>query len=305
MKWSFSMKKPPALSDVEDIASQITAFTNVASFPESLDAAILKYREGVEIFASEVLHSEDSAKLLEKIREHFGTEVRMTLLKIFRRCVSPVCDTEMTKKVRTIPTSRIVENFGSTFKSIDVLKAQFKLPMDEARVVSLCSLLAESDGRGQSGYALTSQFFDWFNAQECYADLEALGPRGAGRDIELNTLLSDFPLGYPCDLVICDRKTREIQAVGFARYDATRGGSQSDDRTGGNANKVQKALKYQQETGKSFRLIFLSDGPGLLHRDTLEESMQLDGQMDGAVRVTTLKLAPSRLTPAWLKGLPE
>lgn len=300
------MPAPAHFSAVPDLAKQITTFSTTATFPEALDTAILDYREDIEAFATIVAASADTGDLLRRIRETpMAADNRMSLLKLFRRCVSPVCDTEMTKKIKKIPTAQIIEGFGDTFKSIDVLKAQFKMPLTEAHVVALSLLLAENDNRGQSGYALTGAFFDWFNAQGHLSPLEALGPRGAGRDIELNTLLPDFPLGYPCDLIIRAKGDSSIKAVGFARYDSTRGGSQSDDRTGGNANKVDKAREYQREKGTSFRLLFLSDGPGLLHGDTLEESCRLDGMLDGAVRVTTLKLAPSRVTLPWLMGNAE
>ena len=300
------MTAPVNFSAIPDLAKYITTFSTTATFPEALDTAILDYRNDIETFATLVANSTNSGDLLRRIREtSMKPDDRMSLLKLFRRCVSPVCDTEMTKKIQKIPTAQIIDSFGHTFKSIDVLKAQFQLPLAEPHIVALSLVLAENDNRGQSGYALTGAFFDWFNAQEHLSPLEALGPRGAGRDIELNTLLPDFPLGYPCDLIIRAKGDASIKAAGFARYDSTRGGSQSDDRTGGNANKVDKAREYQRQKGTPFRLLFLSDGPGLLHGDTLEESRRLDGMLNGAVRVTTLKLAPSRVTLPWLMGVPE
>jgi hypothetical protein len=126
------------------------------------------------------------------------------------------------------------------------------------------------------------------------------GPRGAGRDIELNTIFPDFEGQYPCDFVIRKADTSEVLAVGFARYDSTRGGAQSDDRTGGNSYKVAKAKEYCDKTGDIIRLVFLADGPGLAHNDTWFESCELDGAWNGNVRVTTLKLADDRITHEWL-----
>ena len=93
-----------------------------------------------------------------------------------------------------------------------------------------------------------------------------------------------------------------VVAVGFARYDSTRGGAQSDDRTGGNANKVEKARHYCDERGVDFKIIFLADGPDLLHSDTLSEAKELDDQWNGRVRVVTLKLAPDRITEEWFES---
>lgn len=47
-----------------------------------------------------------------------------------------------------------------------------------------------------------------------------------------------------------------LLAVGFARYDSTRGGAQSDDRTGGNSNKVDKIKRYCEKSNKKLKIIF-------------------------------------------------
>jgi hypothetical protein len=297
---------PPALKDLASPEKAITTFSSALMFPESLDAGEAVYGEAIHEFATLVSKSATSEALLRAIRDSsYRAKARMSLLKIFRRCVSPVCDTERAKKVATVTTDSIIESCGNTFKSIDVLKAQFKEPLSREVVFSLSVLLAENDSRGQSGYALTAAFFDWFPAQPQFKGLTVRGPRGAGSDIQLSTLIPEFDTNYPCDVVITDEGDK-VLAVGFARYDATRGGSQSDDRTGGNSNKVDKArIYFEKEGGRPFRLLFLSDGPGLLHGDTWREACALDGALNGAVRVTTLKLAPDRVTAEWLKGQPE
>ena len=48
----------------------------------------------------------------------------MSLLKMFRRCVAPVLDTEATKKLKN-STLSFVDNYGSTFKPIEILQKQF------------------------------------------------------------------------------------------------------------------------------------------------------------------------------------
>lgn len=154
--------------------------------------------------------------------------------------------------------------------------------------MSLSCLLAEYDKRGASGYQLTDLLFD--ELERLYPNIEVLGPRGAGKDIELNTVYPSFMGGrFPCDFVIRDKQSNKILAVGFSRYDSTRGGAQSDDRTGGNAQKVSKLREHCIATGEIIKVLFVSDGPGLAHRDTWEETLSLDESWDDNVRVTTLK----------------
>jgi len=163
----------------------------------------------------------------------------------------------------------------------------------------LAVLIGEYDNRGQVGYSLTGLFFGWFEDKfENVLTIE--GPRGAGRDVELSTVLQGFVGDYPCDFVIRKAKTKEVLAIGFARYDATRGGAQSDDRTGGNSYKVAKAKEYCARSGDKIRILFLADGPGLAHGDTWKAARDLDGEWDGNVRVTTLKLADAVVTEDWL-----
>lgn len=284
---------------IQDVNEIITAIDTTLRFPESLNAQVNTYAGHVDLFISLVGESTSSADLLFKIRsEYFDSKTRMSMLKLFRRCVSPVLDTESTKKIRKVTTDSLVRNFGHTFKPIELLKQQF-FSIPNGYKYALCALLGEYDTRGSLGYELTAIFFDWFN-QKFSHEMTIEGPRGAGRDIELNTLFAEFEGQYPCDFVIRQRNTNEALAIGFARYDSTRGGAQSDDRTGGNSYKVMKAKEFCERTGDSIRIIFLSDGPGLSHGDTWEETCNLDGSWRDNVRVTTLKTANLRITREWL-----
>lgn len=287
------------MRNVRDVDSIITAIDNAIRFPETLDNQINIYYSQVELFREYIRLSSSSAELLNRIRaDKLDSKIRMSLLKLFRRCVSPVLDTEKTKKIRSVSTDSLVLNYGHTFKPIELLKKQFS-EMSNDYKSALCALLGEYDTRGSSGYALTGIFFDWFN-DKFSREMIIEGPRGAGRDIELNTLFSEFEGQYPCDFVIRNKNTQEALAIGFARYDSTRGGAQSDDRTGGNAHKVLKAKQFCEKTNDSIRIIFLSDGPGLSHGDTWEETCALDGSWLDHVRVTTLKTADLRITRDWL-----
>lgn len=289
------------LRTISDLSKIITPIDSTVRFPEILNLLIDKYDNAIDVFCQLVNESESSAEVLDKIRtKERNADERMALLKMFRRCVSPVLDTETTKKIKKIKTDTLVETYGDTFKPISKLKAQFaNLPKEYK--YALAALIGEYDTRGQLGYQLTGAFFDWFESH--FAGQYTIeGPRGAGRDIELSELYPDYQGSYPCDFVVRRQSDEEVLAIGFARYDSTRGGAQSDDRTGGNANKVDKAKAFDQLTPTRLKLIFLSDGPGLMHGDTWEEACVLDGQWDGRVRVVTLKLADKRITPDWLEN---
>lgn len=291
---------PWTLLDVQDPHACITAIDEAIRFPESLDILLTRYREHVETFCGLVAGSASSAELLASIRsKQFTGKRRGALLKMFRRAVAPVVDTEMAKKVDKTSTETIVRNYGHTFKEIGLLKRQFQALTDDNKA-ALAALVGEYDSRGQAGCSLTGMFFEWFEDKfEKVLTIE--GPRGAGRDVELSSILHGYVGNFPCDFVI--RKataSKEVLAIGFARYDATRGGAQSDDRTSGNSHKVMQAKDYCAKSGDRLRILFLADGPGLAHADTWEAAVKLDGDWDGNVRVTTMKLADSRVTKEWL-----
>lgn len=287
------------LQNISDPSSIITPIDAAIRFPEILSICNQKYHEDIKLFKFLVNISSSSSELLKNIRsQQINKDSRMSLLKIFRRSVSPVLDTEMSKKIRTVSTEFLISSVGHTFKSIDILKDQFN-QLSQDQESALAALIGEYDNRGKLGYILTGMFFDWF--EETHDEHFIIeGPRGAGPDIELSSILSNFNDSYPCDFIIREKKSKILRAVGFARYDSTRGGAQSDDRTGGNSDKVHKAINYEKRTGKSFKIIFLSDGPGLIHRDTWAESCNLDGLWNGNVRVSTLKTAPQRINTEWL-----
>lgn len=287
------------LAGISDLQSIITPIDASIRFPEILAACQTKYAADIAEFKTLIATAATSADLLKEIRsKKFTATQRMSLLKMFRRAVSPVLDTEMAKKV-SVPSESLIVSLGHTFKPMALLKEQFaRLTPDQE--AALAALIGEYDTRGQLGYLLTGLFFDWF--QEKFKGVFTIeGPRGAGRDVELSSIFPAFKGSYPCDFVIRSRADpTKVLAVGFARYDSTRGGAQSDDRTGGNADKVSKAKEFFRETGSKFRILFLSDGPGMAHKDTWAEACQLDGAWEGNVRVITLKTADLRITPEWL-----
>lgn len=292
---------PSFLANISDPHAVITPIESGLRFPEIMSVMRAKYEGSIREFAQLVITSASSAELLERIRNpQIPGNRRMSLLKLFRRCVAGVLDTEMTKKITTVSTRSLVENYGSTFKPISKLKKQFR-NLDDVFISVLAVAIGEYDNRGQQGYVLTGQFFDWFEAKFA-GKLIIEGPRGAGRDVELCSVIPAFPGSCPCDFVIRDNSNLSVIAVGFARYDSTRGGAQSDDRTGGNSAKVYMIRDYCVPPILPLRIVFLAEGPGLAHRDTWSEAVKLDGSWNDNVRVTTLKLAERRITLKWLRG---
>jgi hypothetical protein len=262
-----------------------------------------KYEASIKEFAQLVAASSDSADLLHRIRiPSIPGPKRVTYLKLFRRCVAGVVDTEMSRKINKVSTASLVTNYGSYFKPISILKQQFAA-LDAETVSALAVTIGEYDNRGQQGYALTGQFFDWFEAK-FNKQLKIEGPRGAGKDIELSSVIPTFTGSCPCDFVIWNYGKSEVIAVGFARYDSTRGGAQSDDRTGGNSAKVYMIKAFCKPPMKALRIFFLADGPGLAHGDTWSEAVKLDSGWNDNVRVATLKLVDQRITLGWLRGGP-
>lgn len=260
-----------------------------------------KYQLDIDLFQQLITTSTSSADLLARIRSKaIPADQRISLLKMFRRCVSPVVDTEASKKINTVSTASLVANYGAGFKDIRLLQQQFA-EFSQDRRAALAVLIGEYDSRGQLGYQLTDAFFSWFERQY-FGRLTIEGPRGAGRDVELSSLFPAFQGAFPCDFAIRRADDRRIVCIGFARYDSTRGGAQSDDRTGGNMNKVDKANAFMALTGERFRILFVSDGPGLAHGDTWEEACLLDGHSRDNVRVSTLKTAETRVAYNWLLG---
>ncbi|HGY1814004.1 TPA: hypothetical protein ACNVO3_004714, partial [Citrobacter braakii] len=79
----------------------ITPIDLATRFPEVLDISISRYNTEIDLFRQLANNSSSSHELLKYIRESgFNAKQRMTLLKIFRRCVCPIVDTEMAKKLK-------------------------------------------------------------------------------------------------------------------------------------------------------------------------------------------------------------
>lgn len=221
--------------------------------------------------------------------------MRIQLSRVFRKYVSPETPVEMLKKKSK--EKKIIQQFGAGFRPIaEVQKAFSSRPVpDEA----LCALLWEYKDRGKKGYDLTERLFQILRTH--LPNLEIVGPVRAGRDVLLGSVFADYPNpDRPVDFLI--REGKQVLAVGLARYDSDRGGSQEDDRTGQYREVAQEVISYAKSKSLNIKVIFVNDGPGLLLGTMWKDYAKLEQSGNGRVKVVTLRMIPKRITMAWLKS---
>lgn len=280
----------PAASD------WITIF-DTEFYPDTLAAALARYGPVLTAFEDLAADAADSADLLRTIQRQ-PKEVRGQLLRVFRKYVSPDTSVEMLKRVRR--TEEAINNFGDRFRPIeDVRRLIGARPSpDEA----LIAVLAEYGERGKKGYELTEAFFLWFEAEFGPTGWTVEGPLGAGRDIELKDVIAGYPTRTPVDFIVRDPQG-EARVVGFARYDSDRGGSQEDDRVGGNERRLREILRFAADAGSDIRVVFLNDGPGLLLGSMWADYAAIERGGEGKALVTTLKMAQAgRFSVDWIES---
>ncbi len=222
--------------------------------------------------------------------------MRIQLCRVFKRYVSPATPVELLKKKSQ--AADIVAQSGSNFRPIQEVQAAFMLRPKPDEV--LCALLWEYKDRGTKGYDLTERFFDLFQAR--FPTLSIAGPKRSGRDVLLGNIFPDYPKpDRPVDFIIYDTDGQTVLAIGLARYDSDRGGSQEGDRTGGYRDCVAEVRAYAVQRGLTkLKLVFLNDGPGLLLGLMWDRYAGIDESYSGLVRVMTLRMVPERLTYDWL-----
>ncbi len=264
-------------------------------YPDILAHACLLYTPILQKFGMLIRTSESSDRLFLQISEVKESWMRIQLLRVFKRYVSPGMPVEMTKK--KTKARQFVEQYKNTFRPIqEVHQAFASRPIPDE---PLCALLWEYKSRGQKGYDLTERFFDLFRSH--FPVLPMTGPERAGRDIRLGDILPHYPNPKrPVDFIIHSEDKKSILAIGFARYDSDRGGAQEDDRTGGYHNCVQEILSYAEQQNMSTKVIFLNDGPGLLLGSMWDDYAHLEDYGMGRVIVITLRMVPVRITHDWL-----
>jgi hypothetical protein len=262
-------------------------------YPDSLDEAKILYENVLLRFTEVVEQAQSSANLLEIITKE-PDPLRIQLLRVFRRYVSPDTSVEMTKRKTKIPD--IIKDFGYRFRPIEQVKQNLQSrPIPDE---TLMAILLEQSTRGQKGYDLTESFFLWFN-KVFNKDYLIRGPVRAGRDVMLNEVLDNWQYKTPADMLI-SRLDGTPLVVGFARYDSDRGGSQEDDRTGGNRDKITEILGYAKIYNLPLKVLMLNDGPGLLLGSMWNDYANLEQYGQGRVMVCTLKMLEERFTQSWL-----
>lgn len=277
----------------KDAPNQIT-MANGEFYPDILVEACELYKPVLVYFGQLVKTSETSIRLLEEITNLKEAWMRIQLLRVFRKYVSPDTPVEMLKKKSIIPM--VCKQYSKDFRTIDRVQAAFNsrpLP-DEA----LCAVLWEYKDRGQKGYNLTEKFFSMFRQK--FSKLVIEGPERAGADVQLKSVFEDYPNpSRPVDFVVRDNKGNVV-AIGLARYDSDRGGAQEDDRTGGYMNCAKEILAYTTSKGLNTKVIFLNDGPGLLLGSMWDDYSKLEQVNPNRVMVITLRMLTTRLTEKWL-----
>ena len=284
-----------SFAEYKNEAANWITMANGEFYPDILSDACELYKPVLVEFGRLVKTSPSSEKLLEAISSITKeTWMRIQLLRVFRKYVSPDTSVEMLKKKSMIPM--VCKKFGKDFRTIDLVQKKFmSRPMpDEA----LCAILWEYKDRGQKGYSLTEHFFEMF--RERFQGYTIEGPERAGADVQLKNVFADYPNPTrPVDFVIKNTKN-EVIAIGLARYDSDRGGAQEDDRTGGYNNCAKEILTYTQSKGLNTKVIFLNDGPGLLLGSMWDDYSKLESIDPDRVLVITLRMFKSRLTKTWL-----
>lgn len=266
-------------------------------YPDILVDACKLYGPVIEVFSQILKKSESSSALFMNISKLPNEWLRIQLCRIFRKYVSPETPVEMLKKAKRAPQT--CNEFKKTFRPINIVQKNFdERPIpDEA----LCALLWEYKNRGKKGYDLTEKFFNIINNK--FPELLIWGPKRAGADIQAPTIFPNYPHdSRPLDFIISSKDKATIYAVGFARYDGDRGGSQEDDRTGGYKNGSDELLNYFHSNNLNIKIIFLNDGPGLLLGSMWEDYSKIEERHQNEVMVMTLRMIDERLTDEWLRG---
>lgn len=265
-------------------------------YPDILPDACRLYEPVLVEFGLLLKSAHSSTDLFTSVMNIQNQWMRTQLCRVFKKYVSPQTPVEMLKRKSDAP--KICKQFGEAFRNVVEVQQKFTArPMpDEA----LCAVLWEYKDRGKKGYDLTERVFDVLRSQ--HAGLIVIGPERAGKDVLLGEVFKDYPKpDRPVDFVIYDKK--KVLAIGLARYDSDRGGSQEDDRTGQYREVAQEIFGYtDSHKMPHVKIIYVNDGPGLLLGSMWDDYSYIEDQWPGRVKVVTLRMLPARVTFAWLRS---
>lgn len=264
-------------------------------YPDILPLACELYKPVLVIFGRLLEAAHSSTDLFMSVAAIPEQWMRVQLARVFRKYVSPETPVEMLKKKSA--ASAICAQFGAGFRVVTEVQRRFKerpIP-DEA----LCALLWEYKDRGKKGYDLTERLFTVLRQQ--FPKLVVMGPQRAGKDVLMGAVFPEYPKpDRPVDFVIYEDD--KVLAVGLARYDSDRGGSQEDDRTGQYRECAQEVLGYAKAHNLRTKAVFLNDGPGLLLGSMWNDYAYIEDAWPGLVKVVTLRMIPERITLDWLRS---
>jgi len=291
------LKSRQNFSDYKQDAHNWITLVTGEYYPDILEHACELYKPVLILFGQILKSSETSKRLLIEISNTSNGWMRIQLMRVFRKYVSPDTPVEMLKIKTKIETT--CEQFGNRFRTINEVQAAFcsrPIP-DEA----LCAILWEYKDRGKKGYDLTELFFTLLKEQ--FPDYKIIGPERAGKDIPLGSIFNNYPNPKrPVDFVISN-STGEILVVGLARYDSDRGGAQEDDRVGGYKNCADEILNYCKQNQLNTKIIFLNDGPGLLLGSMWDDYSDIEQRWKHKIIVTTLRMIPVRINREWIERI--
>lgn len=283
-----------SLSDYTDNKEKYITTFGSEFYPDTLDAARAAYESIYNRFCDIVNEAHDSIDLFNRINDISGN-IRVQLMRIFNRYVSPNTSVEMLK--RKSKSEEVINGFSHEFRPlVDVQKKISESPNPN---LPLYALLYEYQRRGQKGYNLTEDFFNWFYAKFSQS-YQIKGQKRAGQDIILSNVLAGYKEPDPVDFIIEDHNSK-IKVVGYARYDSDRGGSQEDDRVDGNRDKVTHLKEYNRTHNDKIKCIFINDGPGLLLGSMWRDYIAVENMNPDSVMVLTLKMLDKRLTKEWIE----
>src|SRR5437899_3190312 len=106
-------------SDYRSEAHRWITIFDTPFYPDTLDAARLKYGPILELFQERAEKVANAADLLRDIQRQ-PKEARGQLLRVFRKYVSPDTSVEMLRRVRK--TEEVIEQFGDRFRPLESVR---------------------------------------------------------------------------------------------------------------------------------------------------------------------------------------